>query len=113
MPKEIKDLKTFLEIVRKEKAFHPKVKKIIIKKNKNNVTKFKLRTAKQLITFVADGADRVEKVTSKLIWGIGGGVGLGGGVGADAAADEDAPLVSESARTSATCSSSVKKEPSA
>ena len=61
---------------------------------------------------VYEGADRVEKVTSKLIWGIGGGVGVGG-VGADAAADEDAPLVSESARTSATCSSSVKKKPSA
>ena len=66
MPKEIKDLKTFLEIVRKEKAFHPKVKKIIIKKNKNNVTKFKLRTTKQLITFVADGADRVEKLKQSI-----------------------------------------------
>ena len=62
---------------------------------------------------MCEGANRVEKVTSKLIWGIGVGVGVGEGVGADAAADEDAPLVSESARTSATCSSSVKKEPSA
>ena len=66
MPKEIKDLKKFLEIVRKEKPYHPTVKKIIIKKNKNNVTKFKLRTPKQLITFVADGADRVEKLKQSI-----------------------------------------------
>ena len=62
---------------------------------------------------VCNGAGRVEKVTSKLIWGIGEGVGVGAGAGAGAGADEDAPPVSESAITSATCSSSVKKEPSA
>ena len=57
--------------------------------------------------------ERAEKVTSRLIWGTGGGVGMGEGVGAGAVADEGAPLVSESASTNATCSSSVKGEPSA
>ena len=62
---------------------------------------------------MCEGADRVEKVTSKLVWGIGEGAGVGKDVGAGAGADEDAPPVSESAITSATCSSSVKKEPPA
>ena len=66
MPKEIKDLKDFVKIIRKESKNLPKAKKIIIKKNKGNVTKFKLRTPKQLITYKAVGADRAEKLKQSI-----------------------------------------------
>ena len=77
MPKEIADLKEFARIMfaarsnnEKGKAAEnsknqrtvPAVKKIIIKKCKNNVTKFKLRTSKHLITFKATTQAYAEKM---------------------------------------------------
>ena len=78
MPKEIKHLKEFIRIMRHtkddEKAKDgaaaedktlrtpPTTRKIIIKKLKNNVTKFKLRTPRHLITYKALGADRADKL---------------------------------------------------
>ena len=51
MPREIKDLKEFIKIMRREKKNLPKADKITIKKNKKtSITKFKLRTPKYLIT---------------------------------------------------------------
>merc|ERR1712224_705895 len=51
MPKEIKDLKEFIEIMRKGKTHMPTSEKITIKKSKkSNITKFKLRTPRYLLT---------------------------------------------------------------
>merc|ERR1712060_821627 len=51
MPKEIKDLKEFIKMMRREKPHLPKPDKITIKKNKKTgVTKLKLRTPKYLYT---------------------------------------------------------------
>ena len=45
----------------------PKARKITIKKNKNsNITKFKLRTPKYLITLKVDGKDRAEKIKQSI-----------------------------------------------
>ena len=54
MPKEIKDLKEFIKIMRREQSHLPKAEHIIIKYNKNNTTKFKLRTPKYLLTLKID-----------------------------------------------------------
>merc|ERR1712046_147028 len=82
MPKEIADLKEFARIMYaarpkkddkgKQSGEDPKlrsvpaVKKIIIKKCKNNVTKFKLRTAKHLITFKATSQAYAEKMRTAI-----------------------------------------------
>merc|ERR1711904_636155 len=86
MPKEIEDLKEFARIMcaaRKKDDKQkqglskdagedptlrsvPAVKKIIIKKCKNNVTKFKLRTAKHLITFKATSQAYAEKMRTAI-----------------------------------------------
>ena len=85
MPKEIKVLKEFIRIMRHTKGDDkgkdsksnpaadeeklktpPTTRKIIIKKLKNNVTKFKLRTPRHLITYKAVGADRAEKLRSAI-----------------------------------------------
>lgn len=46
----------------------PKAEKIIIKKNKKNknITKFKLRTSKYLITLKFDGRTRAEKIKQSI-----------------------------------------------
>ena len=70
MPKEIKDLKEFIKIMRRDqddKKHLPKAEKITIKKcKKNNITKFKLRTSKYLITLKVDGRDRAEKIKQSI-----------------------------------------------
>ncbi len=49
--------------MREQHKHLPKARKITIKKNKNsNITKFKLRTPKYLITLKVDGKDRAEKI---------------------------------------------------
>ena len=45
----------------------PKAEKITIKKNKkSNITKFKLRTSKYLITLKVDGRSRAEKIKQSI-----------------------------------------------
>merc|ERR1711990_1201019 len=70
MPKEITDLKDFIKIMRRDqddKKHLPKAEKITIKKNKkSNITKFKLRTSKYLITLKVDGRDRAEKIKQSI-----------------------------------------------
>lgn len=76
MPKEIKDLKQFMELLGEEKETTKKQgeakqpqksfkKSLTIKKNKK-VTKFKLRTKKYLITFQTTDAKVVKKILSHL-----------------------------------------------
>jgi len=54
--------------VNDEQSKHlPKAEKITIKKNKkNNITKFKLRTSKYLITLKVDGRVRAEKIKQSI-----------------------------------------------
>lgn len=76
MPKEIKDVKKFMELLVDEKptpsgqqkTHRPKntfEKSLTVKKN-NKVTKFKLRTRKYLITFQTTDQKVVKKVLSHL-----------------------------------------------
>ena len=69
-PKEIKDLKDFIKIMRRDqddKKHLPKAEKITIKKNKkSNITKFKLRTSKYLITLKVDGRNRADKIKQSI-----------------------------------------------
>ena len=67
MPKEIKDLKEFIKIMRREKKHLPKAEKITIKKNKkNSVTKFKLRTPKFLYTLMVNDVTRADKIMQSI-----------------------------------------------
>jgi len=63
-------LKEFIKIMRRDQEdmkHLPKAEKITIKKNKkSNVTKFKLRTSKYLITLKVDGRDRAEKIKQSI-----------------------------------------------
>ena len=50
-----------------DKKHLPKAEKITIKKNKKtNITKFKLRTSKYLITLKVDGRTRAEKIKQSI-----------------------------------------------
>ena len=66
-------MKEFINIMRgaqdgKQFKHLPKAEKIIIKKNKKNknITKFKLRTSKYLITLKVDGRTRAEKIKQSI-----------------------------------------------
>ena len=67
MPKEIKDLKEFIKIFRREQKSLPMAQKITIKKNKRNgITKFKLRTSKYLFTLKVDDKVKAEKIMQSI-----------------------------------------------
>ena len=67
MPKEIKDLKEFIKIFRREQKSLPMAQKITIKKNKRNgITKFKLRTSKYLFTLKVDDKVKAEKILQSI-----------------------------------------------
>ena len=67
MPKEIKDLKEFIKIMRREQKHLPQADRITIKKNKkSNITKFKLRTPKYLLTLKVDDKNKAEKIMQSI-----------------------------------------------
>ena len=67
MPKEIKDLKEFIKIMRREQKNLPSADRITIKKNrKSNCTKFKLRTPKYLLTLKVDDKNKAEKIMQSI-----------------------------------------------
>ena len=67
MPKEIKDLKEFIKMMRREKAYLPKPDKITIKKNKKTgVTKLKLRTPRYLYTHTVDDRSKADKIMQSI-----------------------------------------------
>eukprot|EP00350_Pseudokeronopsis_sp_OXSARD2_P002149 CAMPEP_0170556076 /NCGR_PEP_ID=MMETSP0211-20121228/15543_1 /TAXON_ID=311385 /ORGANISM="Pseudokeronopsis sp., Strain OXSARD2" /LENGTH=77 /DNA_ID=CAMNT_0010866197 /DNA_START=16 /DNA_END=249 /DNA_ORIENTATION=+ len=67
MPKEIKDLKEFIKIVRREQKNLPSPEKITIKKNKRNgITKFKLRTSRYLFTLKVDDKLKADKILQSI-----------------------------------------------
>tara|TARA_B110000285_G_C14769629_1_gene443378 strand:+ start:122 stop:355 length:234 start_codon:yes stop_codon:yes gene_type:complete len=67
MPKEIKDLKEFIKIMRREQKNLPSADRIVIKKNKKSQsTKFKLRTPKYLLTLKVDDKNKAEKIMQSI-----------------------------------------------
>ena len=64
-PKEIKELKDFIEIARNKNPKYPKPLKIIIKKGKK-ITKFKLRLVNYLLTFKVDEEEKAKKITQSI-----------------------------------------------
>ena len=65
-PKEIKDLKEFIKMMRREKSYLPKPDKITIKKTKRGVTKLKLRTPRYLFTHSVDDKSKAEKIMQSI-----------------------------------------------
>ena len=67
MPKEIKDLKEFIEIMRRGKSHLPKSDRITIKKSKkSNITKFKLRTPKYLLTLKVEDRNKAQRIMDSI-----------------------------------------------
>ncbi|KAK4705489.1 large subunit ribosomal protein L38e, partial [Phenoliferia sp. Uapishka_3] len=71
MPKEVKDIKTFLEIARRKDAVSAAIKKSTSRKvGANGVQstkyKFKVRCSRYLYTFVIADADKADKLRQSL-----------------------------------------------
>lgn len=65
MPKEIKEIKDFLLTARRRDA-----KSVMIKKNKDAVTKFKVRCSRYLYTLVINDKEKAEKLKQSLPPGL-------------------------------------------
>ncbi|ORY25278.1 ribosomal protein L38e [Naematelia encephala] len=83
MPKEIKDIKKFLEIARRKDATLARIKKTTVKPSTTSastktkaaskpqtVTKFKVRCSKYLYTLKLTDADKAEKLKQSLPPGL-------------------------------------------
>ncbi|KAJ2987127.1 hypothetical protein NUW58_g4675 [Xylaria curta] len=66
MPREIADIKKFIEICRREDAKSARVKK----STKSSQTKFKVRCSKQLYTLVLKDNEKAEKLKQSLPPGL-------------------------------------------
>merc|ERR1712166_59061 len=67
MPKEIKDLKKFISIMRREKTSEAKAEQItIMKHKKSSITKFKLRTPRFLYTLKIDDQTKSDKIMQSI-----------------------------------------------
>ncbi|CEF62242.1 60S ribosomal protein L38 [Strongyloides ratti] len=60
MPKQVKEIKDFVQLVRRKD-----VKSITIKKNKTNM-KYKVRCSKYLYTYVVNDLHKAEKLKASL-----------------------------------------------
>jgi large subunit ribosomal protein L38e len=65
MPKELKDVRQFLQKARGDNKIKPSAKSVQIK-TVGQVTKFKLRCSKYLYTLVVDEPNKAEKVQQSL-----------------------------------------------
>ncbi|KAK9452366.1 60S ribosomal protein eL38 [Limtongia smithiae] len=65
MPKELKDIKLFLELARSKNA-----KVARIKKNGSKVVKFKLRCSRYLYTLSLNDPEKAQKLTQSLHPGL-------------------------------------------
>ncbi|KAF8664223.1 hypothetical protein AX16_000786 [Volvariella volvacea WC 439] len=71
MPKEIKDIKQFLEFARRKDASQARIKRVAASKpGKKPVTKFKLRCSRYLYTLSLDDAEKAEKLKQSLPPGL-------------------------------------------
>ena len=66
MPAEIKDIRKFLVVARREDARSVKIKK----NDKTGVTKYKIRCSKYLYTLCVDDVAKAEKLTQSLPPGL-------------------------------------------
>merc|ERR1711939_930795 len=66
MPKQVQDIKQFIEIARRKDASSARIKK----NKKNNQVKFKIRCKKNLYTLILKDSDRAEKLKQSLPPGL-------------------------------------------
>ncbi|WFD34717.1 60S ribosomal protein L38 [Malassezia cuniculi] len=69
MPKQVTDIKQFLEIARRQDAKVARIKKNVVN-NKVTQTKFKVRCSRFLYTLVVDDAEKAEKLKKSLPPGL-------------------------------------------
>ncbi|PWN36554.1 putative 60S ribosomal protein L38 [Meira miltonrushii] len=69
MPKQVTDIKHFLEIARRKDARSARVKKTV-KTSGGSQTKFKIRCSRYLYTLVVDDAEKAEKLKQSLPPGL-------------------------------------------
>ncbi|KAG8814198.1 60S ribosomal protein L38 [Serendipita sp. 399] len=71
MPKEIKDIKQFLEITRRKDAKAARIKKTVSRvPGKKPKTKFKVRCSRYLYTLSLDDPEKAEKLKASLPPGL-------------------------------------------
>ncbi|MCO5590232.1 hypothetical protein L7F22_044201 [Adiantum nelumboides] len=68
-PKQVTDIKHFLEIARRKDARSARVKKTV-KASGGSQTKFKIRCSRYLYTLVVDDAEKAEKLKQSLPPGL-------------------------------------------
>ncbi|PWN44819.1 60S ribosomal protein L38 [Ceraceosorus guamensis] len=68
MPKQVTDIKQFLEIARRKDAKSARVKKTL--KGNSTQTKFKVRCSRYLYTLVVDDAAKADKLKQSLPPGL-------------------------------------------
>ncbi|KAH7103649.1 ribosomal protein L38e [Auriculariales sp. MPI-PUGE-AT-0066] len=71
MPKEIKDIKKFIDIATRKDAKDARIKKVASSVvGQKDKTKFKVRCARNLYTLVLDDPERAEKLRASLPPGL-------------------------------------------
>ncbi|KAK7456991.1 60S ribosomal protein L38 [Stygiomarasmius scandens] len=70
MPKEISDIKKFLEISKRKDAAQARIKKTAAKPGGKVQTKFKLRCSRYLYTLSLDDPEKAEKLKASLPPGL-------------------------------------------
>ncbi|KAJ3481507.1 hypothetical protein NLI96_g7619 [Meripilus lineatus] len=71
MPKEVREIKQFLEIANRKDAVHARIKKIAPRAQNGKVkTKFKLRCTRYLYTLSLDDPDKASKLQQSLPPGL-------------------------------------------
>jgi large subunit ribosomal protein L38e len=71
MPKEIRDIKQFIEIARRKDASQARIKKTAAKSTSGKVqTKFKVRCSRYLYTLSVDDPEKAEKLKQSLPPGL-------------------------------------------
>ncbi|KAG9003014.1 hypothetical protein FRB94_001637 [Tulasnella sp. JGI-2019a] len=66
MPKQIQDIKQFIEIARRKDARAARIKKCIDRSTKKQSTKFKIRCSRYLYTLVLEDQDKAERLKQSL-----------------------------------------------
>ncbi|KAI5831092.1 ribosomal protein L38e [Schizophyllum commune] len=62
MPKEIRDIKQFIQIAMRKDATQARIKKTVPKKGQKQQTKFKVRCSRYLYTLTVDDPEKAEKL---------------------------------------------------
>ncbi|KAI4527780.1 ribosomal protein L38e [Schizophyllum commune Loenen D] len=62
MPKEIRDIKQFIQIAMRKDATQARIKQTVPKKGQKQQTKFKVRCSRYLYTLTVDDPEKAEKL---------------------------------------------------